>query len=385
MSRRRGSIREKVSKRTGQTHYELRAEFPPDPFTHRRRSFSRTVRGGTRKEAEKILTTWLAEIDRHQAVIPDRILLPDLLQRWLEDEAKPRVGPGSFADYESTLRNHIAPYFTGTRAQTLRPSDVHAWLAQLSRRGVPPPTQHIALVRLKQVLKWATAIELVHRNVAESVRPPEARAREKRPLTYAEAQAFLAAAEQDRLWPLWLVYLATGLRRGEGMGLQWRDVDLERHRLAVRRAVTLVKQPDGRSIPVAADVKTATSRRVVTIDTRLAFALAEHQEQRLPDCEWVFPTRIGTLLSPGQIGYAFERLRDQAGLDPAITLHEFRHTHASHALAAGMPLLELSRRLGHSNPAVTMRVYAHLLPDAASSIDDITQGLYRVEPPALEA
>jgi integrase len=183
----------------------------------------------------------------------------------------------------------------------------------------------------------------------------------------------------------------TGLRRGELCGLRWSDVDLEARRLVVRHTITTVDHTI-----VEGSVKTAKSRRSVDLDTETVRLLAAHRalqlEERMlvgagyQDRGLVFARPDGQPWNPDSIGRAFERAVARSGL-PRIRLHDLRHSHAVHLLAAGQNPRLVSERLGHASVGFTLDVYGHVMDgqqaDAAAAVAALVDGAGRRELRAL--
>ncbi len=181
-----------------------------------------------------------------------------------------------------------------------------------------------------------------------------------------ELGRFLDQAARDPLSALFEVAAFTGLRRGELLGLQWEDVDVERSRLTVRRQIVQL----GHETRVG-PVKTAGGQdRVVDLDAATVAALLAHrlrQEQyrTVMGAGWVesghvFTREDGSTLDPHWVTKRFREVCVQAGVRP-IRLHDLRHGQASLMLAAGVPMAVVSKRLGHSSLAITSDTYSHLL------------------------
>ena len=169
---------------------------------------------------------------------------------------------------------------------------------------------------------------------------------------------------------LFRVMLLTGIRRGEAIGLHWGDVDLDDGAIHIRRAITLV---DGEL--VVGPPKTDAGRRTVWLDPTTLERLHRRQRRAVLAHDWghggeledapVFTVGSGPV-HPAYASRRFTTLCDGAGV-PVIRLHDLRHTSASLGLAAGEPLLHVSRRLGHSSIAVTADTYAQVTPQAAKT------------------
>jgi integrase len=197
-----------------------------------------------------------------------------------------------------------------------------------------------------------------------------------------QLRQFLAEIESHWLATAFHVAAHTGMRRGEVLGLQWRDVDFEAARLSVHQAVTNVAYEKR-----LGDVKTETGRRMVDLDDRTVAVLrawrqTQLEEQMLTgrrsgDDGFVFAKPDGEPVHPDYFSQVFER-HVAASTLPRIRLHDLRHTHASILLKAGVPVKVVCERLGHSSPAFNMSVYQHVLPgmqaDAARAFGEAVAG-----------
>ena len=173
----------------------------------------------------------------------------------------------------------------------------------------------------------------------------------------------------------------TGMRRGEILGLRWQDVDLDRARLSVRQALVAVGYDVIRSTPKS------HSARVIDLDaetvTRLRAHRARQDEERrqwgtdYQDQDLVVAKENGEPIHPHTFSQSFERLVAKAAVR-TIRLHDLRHTHATLALKAGVPVKVISERLGHESPAFTLKQYAHVIPgmqaEAAAQVASLVDG-----------
>jgi integrase len=197
--------------------------------------------------------------------------------------------------------------------------------------------------------------------------------------TSAQARAFLAGVKGDSLEPFWRLALATGMRRGELLGLKWGDIDSPKARVAVRRAIAVI---DG--VPIESEPKTRRGRRTIPIDETSLAVLKQQRVRdleralllgrRLSDEDYVFSTADGGPLNPDAVSKRFRRLARAADL-PLIRLHDLRHTHATLALEAGIHPKVVSERLGHGSVAITLDTYSHAVPslesEAAERIEEL--------------
>ncbi|MBE3560437.1 MAG: site-specific integrase [Ktedonobacteraceae bacterium] len=197
--------------------------------------------------------------------------------------------------------------------------------------------------------------------------PPREQQFEVTVLTLEQIQKLLAVIEGHRLAVLFKLALATGMRRGEIMGLKWQDINFEQALLQVRRIFT--RQPGNRYIE--AEPKTEKSKRSIMLTSIAIEALKRHQIHQLetklaagPDWEendLVFCTMFGTPLNPNWVLKRFKSLLKKAGL-PDMRFHDLRHSAATLLLSLGVHPKIVQEILGHSRIAMTLDTYSHALP-----------------------
>lgn len=147
--------------------------------------------------------------------------------------------------------------------------------------------------------------------------------------------------------------LATGLRRGELIGLKWEDLDLTNGSLRVRRQVARI---NGQI--TEAPLKTKNSYRTLPLAEGTVAVLKE-QKKKAGNSPWVFPSPTGGPMSPDSILHMLHRVLDRAGL-PHIRFHDLRHTFATLALQNGVDIKTVSGMLGHYSAGFTLDTYTHI-------------------------
>jgi len=323
--------------------------------------------------------------------------LADYLAQWLRDVARPQLRPRTFEMYSRCVDRHIVPTIGRKRLNALSPADVRKLLNDKTNAGLAPRTVSYVRAVLRSALSQAVRDGLLQRNVAALAKPPRIPRSEVKALSPVEANKLLATARGDRLRAVWVIALSLGLRRSELLGLSWSGIDLERRTLRVARGVQRV---DGHL--VLDELKSATSHRTLPLPHVVVEALEVHRtrqaNERLvagrawQDCDLVFCTEIGTPLDPRNLNRSFRALliRAGVGVDPVETadgrtgwttrvrLHDLRHSCASFLLSQGASPRVVMEVLGHSGIAVTMNMYAHVLPtllgDAMAGMDDLLGG-----------
>jgi integrase len=231
---------------------------------------------------------------------------------------------------------------------------------------------------LSGIFRRGVIIGVLPRNPVEAIRnrlgQEDRELRQAEWLTEAELTRFLAvAAEREpHHYPFFLIIASTGLRAGEAMGLQVGDVDLGRCRLAIRRAIRKHRVGSPKSgKPRTVDVPPST----VAVIRRWIDVVRAEAAVRGEEATWLFPSRTGRPMEERFALKAFRRALTGAGIERRIRLHDLRHTYASLVLQRGVPLLVVSRQLGHASIAITADVYGHLAPEATRAAADALEAI----------
>lgn len=384
-------------------HYEHRGpdtwlltwELGRDPATGQRLRKRRTIHGD---EADAAIA-WAEEAKKQRNGTdyePSKLTVEEWLQTWLEGKAQGLrpLRPSTLQSYQDLLRLHVIPAVGAMPLQRLRPQHVQAavkrWAetprhAPKQKKDTPPKMLsprtvaycwNLLASALDQAVKW----QLVERNVARLIDPP-AQPHPERSWWGKEAIAkFLAVAGDHREGIAFGLALFGGLRRGEICGLRWKDVDWKSKILTVRHTRVLVHGRAEASTP-----KTTVGFRQIPLPDGLIEWLHLHHarqnreklqgpEPRVPhtkrkpapsrpqpkydDHGYVLQTTKGTPTNPRNLYRTYRRLLQQAGVPP-ITLHDLRHTFASHLLAQGANIRVISDLLGHSKVSFTLQTYTH--------------------------
>jgi len=357
--------------------YETRAVLDT-PTGRRRVSFY----GATAKEANAKRTAALA--DQNRGVLftdPKRLKVEEYLSSWLSDTARYQVGEGTYLRYERTCRNHLIPFFGRIKLRDLNAAHVRAFKARKLEEGLNPNTVGIMQGVLSVALNQAVDDGLIATNPAARVKKAAKRGETPmRALSHEEASRLISAAEGTREEALITLALRTGLRQGELAALRWEDLDLSG---AKRGTVTVRRSADTRTQTRVSTTKTGEERRVGIGDRTVAVLKAHKKrqlEERMAASSWadpglVFPNTKGKIRRRDSVMRSLRRLLEEAGLPAEVRFHDLRHTAATLAIKQGIPIPTVSKMLGHSDPAMTLRRYAHVLEDmrqeAARAMDDL--------------
>lgn len=276
--------------------------------------------------------------------------LGDWLNRWLELHAG-RVSAGTVRTDAQTVERHLRPGLGGTKLRNLTPLAIESWLARMAANGTSQGERHKAGKTLRNALNAAVRAELLPRNPMEGrVRIPPAPRPKTRTLTPPELARLLEAAGAAGLGVMLRVWLELGLRPGELLGLRWEDYEPSDGTIAIVRTI---EYTTGEPRPP----KTPRERPLPLSDPTRALLEAVRRPAGV-----MFPTRTGKHWWPGNFLEHVWRPLCKSATVPARR-YVVRHTAASLMLSNGVNILVVSKRLGHSNPAFTLRVYGHLMPD----------------------
>jgi integrase len=360
--------------RRGPDTWRIRIEL--DRAARKRNRRSVTVRG-TRRDAQKELARLLVAADAGMLPAdPAQMSVGQYVAASLDSRLD--LAPKTLERYRELAQRQIAPHIGGIKLQKLRPEHVEAWHAALLKTGLSPRTAINAHKLLSSVLERGITNGALARNVAAIRKPPAAEASEIEILTPEQITAVLDALKGHTLHPVVSLALATGMRRGELLALQWPDIDLSAATLRVERSLEETKAGLRIKPP-----KTKRGRRNLTLAPDAVAMLREHKIEQMElrlalgqggQPTLVFSTIEGEHLKPSSVSRNWRALCEAKKL-PRVQFHSLRHTHVSMLIRAGVDILTISRRIGHAQAAVTLDIYGHLIEGAdaaaARAIDGI--------------
>ena len=326
---------------------------------------------------------------RSEYVNRNTVTLGQYLDDWLavhEVEIKPQT----FASYKDVVRRYVVPVLGSKRLQAIQPAMLTRLYADLLAKGgsrgqgLSPRTVAYVHAVLRKAFRDAVVVDrLLSSSPVDRAKRPRTEASGRREVWSAgQLAAFLASARSHRLFPFFHVAAFTGARRGELLNLRWSKVDLGAGEIHIKGTAAVI---EGKRVE---GTTKSGHARTVTIDLGTVEVLrahrAEQDRERLaagPDWVqggYVFTRGVGPPLYPGTPSQLLPKLIERHNAEappsatvPRIRLHDLRHVHATVLLLAGEPVHVVAARLGHADPSITLRVYAHVVKEAESRAAEV--------------
>jgi integrase len=323
--------------------------------------------GTTRREVQQALDEARRRHEQGALALGPTQTVAQFLADWFEQVKRPKVEASTYERQETVLRLHLIPALGKRPLPKLTPQEIQGFYAQKLADGYAPGTVRQMHAVLSNALNTATRWGILPRNPAALVDLPKLAKREAQVLNAEPARKLLQAARGERLEALIVLALTTGARQGELLGLRWQDVDFDAGQLHIRQKLLRVQRQVVENAP-----KSASGRRTIDLSRLGADALRRHRtrqaEERLQvGAAWGRPDLVFTTASGQPINactlrnWHFPRLLRKAAL-PKLTFHQLRHSVATLMLSRGESINVVQQLLGHSNVAMTLGVYRHVLP-----------------------
>lgn len=324
--------------------------------------------------------------------VPEVITVKDACRTWLGIK-KGSVTVNSYKQYENLVSHHIEPAIGSAPIVDLTKQDiqdlVNAW-----RDGEPPAAKalnprliELCLMALRSALEWQVDAKVIASNPASKIVKPKVEKRKKLDLwTEEQTGRFISKAEEHHLAPLWALCLYEGFRRGEALGLRWRDLDWsddEKECVAHIRQTVIADKANGSRPLIQQRAKTKSSEKPIKLTRDTIRVLKSHRDrQRFLKKEigeeWqagdlIVTSEAGTVVFPTNVDHLLKRLCTRADV-PAMSPHALRHMAATIMLRAGESPALVQQKLRHSNIQTTIEVYGHLMASDQASVNTALEG-----------
>lgn len=299
---------------------------------------------------------------------------------WYQTYCKNTLKESTQATYEQRIYKQIIPKLGHHPLNQITTGLLEKFYAQLKvngrliRRDIYGPGLANSVIRsihahCRAALDKAVAEKLIRQNPAIGCKLPSKKSAEIKILTPEAMQKLLFQAQIEGFYEMFMLDLATGLRRGEVVGLQWKNVDFEKGTLSITKQIRYVKKK-----LVIAPPKTKASERTIILPPPILEMLAEYR--KTVDSIWLFPSPVkkeDVPRDPSACRKALARILKRAECEH-VPFHAMRHTFASNAFHYGMDVKTLASTIGHESVETTLNVYAHsseqMKRDAAKKIDE---------------
>ncbi|MCU7931446.1 MAG: site-specific integrase [Candidatus Thiodiazotropha sp. (ex Codakia rugifera)] len=330
----------------------------------KQRFLTETYRGGKRGAERRLAALVTQATEGRVGAADKRLTLSNYLDKW---QAKRRieVSEHSVLTQQRIIDKHINPGIGHLKLSKIIVADIEELYADMVTSGLSASTVRGAHAVLRTALRDASRTGLLMRNPAADAKTPKGRKKQVHVLSDIDLADTLEAMKGHWLELPLLLALATGLRRGELLGLHWDDIDFNKGEIIVQHNLQ-----DINNQRVILDVKTESSRRRISLPSSILDRLhqwrRDQRKQQLatgvrPALDLIFYDRHGKPRSVKSFSHMVKKLGDSIGV--RLTPHIFRHQHASQLLRSSVPIKAVQMRLGHASAQTTLDVYGHLIPD----------------------
>lgn len=368
-----GSIRKRSDGR-----WEGRYTVGYDPETGKQKF--KNVLGKTQTEVKEKLKAAIEESKDLDINRADQFTLAEWLQYWLDNYGKVYLRPSSLTNYTGFLDNQIANDSISTiKLNKLTANDLQQFYNRMSESGRvqrkesqnKPKGLSAKSVRnihcfISHAMNRAIDEKLISENPASRCILPKKEQKEIEILPLTDLQKFFEEAKNSGVFELYYTELATGLRRGELLGLKWTDIDFNANSIYIQRQIT---RTDGEV--KESPLKTKNAYRQIIVPPEVSEILKKKKDRENGFSEYVFSSPTGGPISPDSVLKMLHRVLKRAGLEK-VRFHALRHTFATMALQNGVDVKTLSGLLGHYSAGFTLDTYGHITPamkqDAAEKV-----------------
>lgn len=345
------------------------------------------IYGKTKNEVQSKLKQKLWDLEQAKAANlvnfaqSEKITVEQWARRCLDTYCKDSVKPNTYAGYQSIIEHHLGD-IGSMKLGSVTNASIQKLLQDKARSetnedGLGEKTLTHIKAFLNIVFKHAVINGLILRNPVTGVKVPKSGSKSRRALTVEEQQRLLDAARNyERPIMFAVVFtLYTGCRKGEVLGLQWKNVFFDENRIHIEQQLNRHYDMDGdgsqRSVLGITSPKTKQSVRDIYICDSFAKEFYEYKQRMIEwkkqnrfahsEEDFVFVGVKNTPIEPRVFYKYYEEVLERAGVDDA-DFHTLRHTFTTRCIESGMDILMVAKTLGHANVAMTLNQYSHLLP-----------------------
>ena len=384
MAKRRASGEGNIRKRRD-GRWEGRYTAGYDPKTGKR--IIKNVLGKTQTETREKLKAAIKKAEETDLVRGEQYTLVQWLRYWMNNYGKVYLRPSSQVNYNGFLNHQIAEdSVMGTIKLTkLRGRDLQAFYTRMAESGRvvrkesedQPKGLSAKSIRnmhffISHALEQAVKEKLITENPCRDCILPRKEKTEMKTLPLDDLKAFFEEAKRSGVYELYYTEMATGLRRGELVGIKWTDINFDENSICIQRQITRVNGKVQES-----PLKTKNAYRQIIVPPEVTAMLKEKMEQEDGKSVYAFSAKSGDAMCPDSMLDMLHRVLKRAGLEE-IRFHDLRHTFATLAIQNGVDVKTLSGLLGHYSAGFTLDTYGHITPamkqDAANKVGAFLSG-----------
>ena len=336
-----------------------------DPKTGKR--IIKNVLGRTQAEVKQKLKRAVEDSKKIDAAKGQDLTVGQWAVLWFENYAKPVIRESTAEHYRNYIEKHIVPRIGKVLLRKLTTLDIQKFYNKTRKSGrvqryegmedlsLSNKTIRGLHTMLRQCLEQAVTERLVPYNPAANCKLPPKEKKEMQIIPPEKLGAYLRAAEEHGVLPMFYLELTTGLRRGELLALLWTDLNIKEKYLTVSKSVSR-----GRGELRVTEPKTKNSIRTVYVDDEAIRLLVEDRKNH-PFSPYLFPSPVtGGMYGPDCVGRMHKKLLKKAGIEEHVRFHDLRRTFATMALQNGVDPKTVSRMLGHCSAEFTLDVYTNV-------------------------
>lgn len=330
----------------------------------------------TEQEALIWKTEQISAMHKGTFVLPSTITVGEWAVEWLATYKKGTIKQTTYEHY-LYLATHISSIAT-IPLQELKPPQVQKLFTELIAKGLSANTVSKVFNFLKYLYSKALQLDMVNKNIMLLVTPPKFEKKQIEIFTRDEIERiFITCRNNKTYYPMILLMATTGMRKGEVLGLRWCDFNITNKEIHINKSLQKTKAFGS----LLDTPKTKSAIRKIKLTDDVVKVLRELKSNSntidIKQEKLCFVTKTDNSLSSNN----FDRFWRETLKKSEITykkMHVLRHTHATELLAAGVPIIEVSRRLGHSKISHTLEMYGHAIPNYDEKIAAKVQQLYAV-------
>ncbi len=332
----------------------------------------KSITCGTKREAVEKLNELKTQFKNPEAFLTNDkpITFKEFIDKWLVRK-KVSVASGTYISYETLAEKHFKPAFNDMLMSRITADHVSDFfMSKLNELSIS--TVHKLRKVLTTIFMEAIDLEIIKTNpLKKSLKLPKYTRKVDLVLPSDEQiKDMLRIAKERqgtkgyyrRIYPLVLLAVATGMRRGELAGVKWDNINFKTNKIEINSQVTR----EGGNM----DLKTKASRRTISVNPKVLEVINKLER----DSPYVFSSQHGGYMNVLSVDHMLSRLFKVAELPSSFTMHDLRHYHATTLIKRGINVKVVSKRLGHSSINITLELYVHYLPsmdeEAGNIIDD---------------